>query len=244
MELLYLYIKRYDDVFENQQINFSSNYNIEYKDGCLNIEYKNNNMKGYYGDNIKNITLLHGKNGAGKSTLLDLLGMRLDDRRRNSHRKENRRSYFLMYHLYDNYYGFEFSDSSYIEGDQKITNINMHGIEVRQSLYKPWVSLIFSLEDNKLVYKNNFFKRWMEENGERAETRYAYITEDKYNSRINSNFVSEDDGEYIFARKYYINGICYEYLYKYLIYMKNKDEFWRLNKNIDIINIIKDELSV
>lgn len=53
MELLYLYIKRYDDVFENQQINFSSNYNIEYKDGCLNIEYKNNNMKGYYGDNIK-----------------------------------------------------------------------------------------------------------------------------------------------------------------------------------------------
>ena len=47
MELLYLYIKRYDDVFENQQINFSSNYNIEYKDGCLNIEYKNNNMKGY-----------------------------------------------------------------------------------------------------------------------------------------------------------------------------------------------------
>ena len=52
MELLYLYIKRYDDVFENQQINFSSNYNIEYKDGCLNIEYKNNNMKGYYGDNM------------------------------------------------------------------------------------------------------------------------------------------------------------------------------------------------
>ena len=42
MELLYLYIKRYDDVFENQQINFSSNYNIEYKDGCLNIEYMNN----------------------------------------------------------------------------------------------------------------------------------------------------------------------------------------------------------
>ena len=48
MELLYLYIKRYDDVFENQQINFSSNYNIEYKDGCLNIEYKNNIYKFIY----------------------------------------------------------------------------------------------------------------------------------------------------------------------------------------------------
>ena len=103
-------------------------------------------------------TAFIGPNGAGKSTLLNLLGMRLDDRR-NSHRKENRRSYFLMYHLYDDYYGFEFSDSSYIEGDQKITNINMHGIEVRQSLYKPWVSLISSLEDNKLVYKNTFFKK-------------------------------------------------------------------------------------
>ena len=48
MELLYLYIKRYDDVFENQQINFSSNYNIEYKDGCLNIEYKDNHIEYSY----------------------------------------------------------------------------------------------------------------------------------------------------------------------------------------------------
>lgn len=38
MELLYLYIKNYDDIFENQQINFSSNYYVEYKEGNLKIQ--------------------------------------------------------------------------------------------------------------------------------------------------------------------------------------------------------------
>lgn len=244
MELLYLYIKRYEDVFEDQQINFSSNYCIEYNNGHLNIEKKENSVKDYYGNKVKTVTMFHGKNGTGKSTLLDLLGMKIGDRRRNSREKYEEISYFLMYHLYDNYFGFEFSDSSYIEGDRKIANIDMHGIEVKDSLYKSWVGLIFSLQNNKLVYEGNLFKRWMRGKGKKAKTRYAYITEDKYNSRINNYFVGEDDGEYIYARKYYITGICYKYLYKYLIYMKNKDGFRNFNKKIDVKNIIKKEMKL
>ena len=146
MELLYLYIKRYDDIFENQEINFSLNCRVEYTDGRLNIEKKDNNIKNYYGDKVKTVTMVHGKNGTGKSTLLDLLGMRIHDRRGNSNMKQEKISYFLMYHLYDNYFGFEFSDSSYIVGSEKITNIDMHGKGIGDSLYKPWVGLIFLLK--------------------------------------------------------------------------------------------------
>lgn len=242
MELLYLYIKRYDDIFENQEINFSLNYRVEYTDGRLNIEKKDNNIKNYYGDKVETVTMVHGKNGTGKSTLLDLLGMRIHDRRGNSNMKQEKISYFLMYHLYDNYFGFEFSDSSYIVGSEKITNIDMHGKGIGDSLYKPWVGLIFLLKDKNLIYETNFFKRWLERNDKNVETIYAYITEDKYNSRVNNDSLSEDDGEYIFARKYYMSGIRYEYLYRYLIYMKNKDGFHNFNKKISVKNIIKDEI--
>lgn len=143
MELLYLYIKNYDDIFENQQINFSSNYYVEYKEGNLKIQKNTDSLKKYYGDIVTTITMFHGKNGAGKSTLLDILGMRLNDRRNDTNRKE-KRSYFMLYHLYGDYFGFEFSDASYIEG--AINNIDMHGIKTKDSLYKPWVGLIFSLK--------------------------------------------------------------------------------------------------
>lgn len=242
MELLYLYIKRYDDIFENQEINFSLNYRVEYTDGRLNIEKKDNNIKNYYGDKVETVTMVHGKNGTGKSTLLDLLGMRIHDRRGNSNMKQEKISYFLMYHLYDNYFGFEFSDSSYIVGSEKITNIDMHGKGIGDSLYKPWVGLVFLLKDKNLIYETNFFKRWLERNDKNVETIYAYIIEDKYNSRVNNDSLSEDDGEYIFARKYYMSGIRYEYLYRYLIYMKNKDGFHNFNKKISVKNIIKDEI--
>ena len=79
MVLLYLYIKNYDDIFENQQINFSSNYYVEYKEGNLKIQKNTDSLKKYYGDIVTTITMFHGKNGAGKSTLLDILGMRLND---------------------------------------------------------------------------------------------------------------------------------------------------------------------
>lgn len=155
MELLYLYIKNYDDIFENQQINFSSNYYVEYKEGNLKIQKNTDSLKKYYGDIVTTITMFHGKNGAGKSTLLDILGMRLNDRRNDTNRKE-KRSYFMLYHLYGDYFGFEFSDASYIEG--AINNIDMHGIKTKDSLYKPWVGLIFSLKENQLVYQENFLE--------------------------------------------------------------------------------------
>ena len=243
MELLYLYIKNYDDIFENQQINFSSNYYVEYKEGNLKIQKNTDSLKKYYGDIVTTITMFHGKNGAGKSTLLDILGMRLNDRRNDTNRKE-KRSYFMLYHLYGDYFGFEFSDASYIEG--AINNIDMHGIKTKDSLYKPWVGLIFSLKENQLVYQENFFGKWMKNQNleKKSQVEYAYITRDRYNSRISRGFQNDTDDEYIFGRKYFIETIFYEYLYRYLVSMKNMDELKISNKSIKIRNVIDNELGM
>lgn len=243
MELLYLYIKNYDDIFENQQINFSSNYYVEYKEGNLKIQKNTDSLKKYYGDIVTTITMFHGKNGAGKSTLLDILGMRLNDRRNDTNRKE-KRSYFMLYHLYGDYFGFEFSDASYIEG--AINNIDMHGIKTKDSLYKPWVGLIFLLKENQLVYQENFFGKWMKNQNleKKSQVEYAYITRDRYNSRISRGFQNDTDDEYIFGRKYFIETIFYEYLYRYLVSMKNMDELKISNKSIKIRNVIDNELGM
>ena len=55
VELIYLYIRKYEEVFENEEFN-------------------------YYGKNVNNVVMFLGKNGMGKSTLLDILGMNRDDR--------------------------------------------------------------------------------------------------------------------------------------------------------------------
>ena len=244
MELVYLYIKKYDDIFENQQINFSSNYYVEYKEGNLKIQKNMDSLKQYYGDIVTTITMFHGKNGTGKSTLLDILGMRLNDRRKDTYNRREERSYFMMYHLYGDYFGFEFSDASYIEG--KINNIDMDGIETKDSLYRPWVGLIFLLKENQLIYQTNFFKRWLEKQSleKKTQVEYAYITKDRYNSRISSEFKNDNDDEYIFGRKYFIETIYYEYLYKYLVSMKNMDELKISNKSIEIRNVIDNELGM
>ena len=80
MELIYLYIRKYEEVFENEEFNFSSNYMATIKDNWLSVEKNVNSIKNYYGKNVNNVVMFLGKNGIGKSTLLDILGMNRDDR--------------------------------------------------------------------------------------------------------------------------------------------------------------------
>ena len=80
MELLYLYIKEYDGLFENEQFNFSSKYIAELRNNELSINENHNSIKDYYGNNVSNVVMFLGKNGMGKSTLLDILGMDYHDR--------------------------------------------------------------------------------------------------------------------------------------------------------------------
>ena len=69
------------------------------KEGNLKIQKNTDSLKKYYGDIVTTITMFSGKNGA-ETTTLDILGMRLNDRRNDTNRKENRNTYFMLYHLY------------------------------------------------------------------------------------------------------------------------------------------------
>ena len=73
MELLYLYIKEYDGLFENEQFNFSSKYIAELRNNELSINENHNSIKDYYGNNVSNVVMFLGKNGMGKSIFLALL---------------------------------------------------------------------------------------------------------------------------------------------------------------------------
>ena len=102
MELIYLYIRKYEEIFENVEFNFSSNYVATMKGNQLIVEKNEKSIKNYYGDNVNNVVMFLGKNGMGKSTLLDILGMNRHDRIEDMHyRKTTERylenSYFLLY---------------------------------------------------------------------------------------------------------------------------------------------------
>ena len=135
MELIYLYIKQCENVFENVEFNFSSNYIATMKNNELLVKENQNTVKNYYGNNVNSVSMFLGKNGMGKSTLLDILGMNREDRINETYirRKgeyEVKSSYFILYHLYDDYFAFEFVDESFLEGKDKISNIDMENESV------------------------------------------------------------------------------------------------------------------
>jgi len=245
MELIYLYIKQCENVFENVEFNFSSNYIATMKNNELLVKENQNTVKNYYGNNVNSVSMFLGKNGMGKSTLLDILGMNREDRSNETYirRKggyEVKSSYFILYHLYDDYFAFEFMDESFLEGKDKISNIDMENEIVQSALYKVPMGNIFELEGGVFKYRGNIITQWLENHDCKKKIEYAYITSDKYNNRI-SNRHREYSDEYTFERRYYIEGNNYEHLYKYFIYLKEINNDMLQEKNIVIENCIKIE---
>ena len=245
MELIYLYIKQCENVFENVEFNFSSNYIATMKNNELLVKENQNTVKNYYGNNVNSVSMFLGKNGMGKSTLLDILGMNREDRSNETYirRKggyEVKSSYFILYHLYDDYFAFEFVDESFLEGKDKISNSDMENEIVQSALYKVPMGNIFELEGGVFKYRGNIITQWLENHDCKKKIEYAYITSDKYNNRI-SNRHREYSDEYTFERRYYIEGNNYEHLYKYFIYLKEINNDMLQEKNIVIENCIKIE---
>mgnify|MGYP002619628720 CR=1 FL=1 len=131
MELVYLYVRKYDELFSEQEFNFSQNYHVTLKNNELFLEETKNIFGDYYGDNVTNVTMFFGKNGSGKTTLLDILGLSRNDRmddtysRNMGDERSNEYSYFIMYHLKDNYFAFEFINDYFLKGTNKIINLDL-----------------------------------------------------------------------------------------------------------------------
>ncbi len=193
MELIYLYIRKYENIFENVDFNFSSIFFAKIENNQLLVEYNQKAIKKYYGDNVNSVVMFLGQNGTGKSTLLDILGMNRDDRSSETYIHRNgeyhvKHSYFILYHLYKDYFAFEFVDESFLEGDGKLKNVDMQSKNVQGALYKVPMGNIFKLENGVFKYNGNIMLQWLENHDCRNKIEYAYITSDKYNNRISSKF--------------------------------------------------------
>lgn len=228
MELIYLYVRKYDELFSEQEFNFSPNYHVTLKNNELFLEKTKNIFGDYYGDNVTNVTMLFGKNGSGKTTLLDILGLSRNDRMDDTYsinigdKKLNDYSYFIMYHLVDNYFAFEFVNSDFLDGPYKITNLDLGNDNYRGITYKKSMGTIFYLKGNKFEYRDNVLQQQLSRHGIKGKNIYAYITPGYRNIRLKTDLIDEDS--YMFPRNYFFNLNHYEYIYKYLVEtMKNSE---------------------
>lgn len=231
MELIYLYVRKYNELFSEQEFNFSPNYHVTLKNNELFLEKTKNMFGDYYGNNVTNVTMLFGKNGSGKTTLLDILGLSRNDRmddtysRNMGDKRSNEYSYFIMYHLVDNYFAFEFIGDEFLRGPNKIINFDF-GTEGPDGVtYKKVMGAIFYLKRNKFEYRDNVLQQQLPRHGIKGNNIYEYITPGYRDIRLRTDLINEDT--YMFSRNYSFNLNHYEYLYKYLVEMiKNtKDAF-------------------
>lgn len=95
MKLLYVYIKRFRNIVE-QEVCFSDEYTVLLQNNHLLIRKKepNPNVAYVYGDGfLKDVRVIVGKTGSGKTNFLQLLGM--DNIERSS--KADRDAYMMLY---------------------------------------------------------------------------------------------------------------------------------------------------
>ena len=76
MKLIALVIKQYNKLFEEQIINFSDEYkvNFDFETNELKIDKNPYYIENFYGESIYNISPIVGINGTGKTTILNLIG--------------------------------------------------------------------------------------------------------------------------------------------------------------------------
>ena len=75
MKLIALVIKQYDELFKEQNFNFSDEYkvNFDFETNELKIDKNSDYIENFYGESIYNISPIVGINGIGKTTVLNII---------------------------------------------------------------------------------------------------------------------------------------------------------------------------
>ncbi len=264
MELIYLYVRTYKGILSDIALNFSPNFNVSFSNNILHVDRCENKTANYYGDKIKSTTLLFGKNGMGKSTILDLLGMnrydRLEDIKDEEDKENGAVSYFILYHIIDDYFAFEFVDHSFLDGEAKIQNLVLGNKSVDSIFYHEVMGTIFLYEkdNDRWQYINNILLKSLIENSYRDEANknvdtvapqlaeYHYILTDRNGTRAKTY---RDNEDYILARQYYYNKGAYVYEYDYFSLLNSADTHMTENdycitvKNVaEVSEVINDNV--
>lgn len=110
MKLLAIYIKHYQNCFEDIIFNFSSEYEVTYSNNELTIKKKNNILNVFYGKHISDLSLIIGKNGTGKTSILNIIGKTMKERIADLECSDSEvlDRYFLLYSVTDNVFYLEF----------------------------------------------------------------------------------------------------------------------------------------
>ncbi len=222
MELLYMYIKKFDNFIENQEITFTNNFDVTLKDGILKVEKKENLLSHLYSANIKNITVMNGKNGTGKSTILDILGMNRRDRINLSYSREEdeiKDEYFILYYLYTKSDGSDVYGIEYI-GESIFTEVIRNcriGSDKNYNSSKISIGIQFHY-DGQIFNDTNehFFSKYKSEYETLSENLNVMLISNDINSRerINYDYFArrEKDDDYLARRIYLEKDIVSTYL--------------------------------
>lgn len=245
MELIYLYIRKYGELFQDEEFNFSSNFKVSLKNNELIINKNEDKINNYYGNNVSNVSMFFGKNGVGKTTLLDILGISRNDRigdtftynRNTNEKKSENYLYFIMYHLKDNYFAFEFSNEYFLKEPNKIKNFYLSKKAPKNITYKNYMGTIFYLNDNIFEYIDNVIQQELSRYDIDGRNIYAYITPGYHNTRLKTDCI--DESTYMFSRIYYFDLKHNEYLYKYLGSLKDVKNNLFADNNIIISSNIR-----
>ena len=179
MELIYVYIEKFDNFIFKQGIQLSNDFNIENNNGELLIKRNKDYLKNFYGENISNISVLVGKNGSGKTTILDILGMDREDRLKNSIEKKCvKDEYFLLYYIGkndagDDMYGIEVMGENVLSN--MIKNIDNGTDDEIYDKSKTSIGKVYKYENEILKSINKHYFDYRVENRKLSELiRYSY----------------------------------------------------------------------
>lgn len=245
-----MYVKRFGNFIYNQEITFTNNFNIKFKDGILEVEKVKSQISKVYGENIKNITVLNGKNGTGKSTILDIIGMNREDRMAQIYYDiENKvfNEYFLLYFLGEykdgeDIYGIEFCGNNIFD---YIKNCKIEDDGYIKSNKSIGIQLIYdgkSFKNSKTFYSEELLSG----EGKNIPVSeqiciFKCDTKRKYSRRINYGyFAKKEEDKKLLSKRIYLgkanNSLKYETIFN--IRNNNKIEFF----NKEIILEIKDRI--
>lgn len=181
MELIYAWIEKFRN-YKKVELKFSDRFIINYDDTEKKIKIEaNTDYFSVYPDHMTNINAIVGRNGVGKTNLLDLLGLRMDDRKKNNSEFELRRKggrklkgiynpkdvmeiknsiYFFIYYLGKDENG---KDTFCFEGNdiESYKDLLESDIDILENYRKEkyWFPFICNYENNKFIVKDDLNER-------------------------------------------------------------------------------------
>lgn len=235
MELIYIYVEKFSDFIKQQEFLLSQKFDVNYdkEKGHLLIN-KKEYIKDFFGENIKNISLVIGKNGTGKTTFLDLLGMKRDDRVGSHERCKD--EYFFLYHIKNNIFAIEGYGLQLIK--DIVTNLPF---EDKFPITDPYSIVVETNINSDCTYNYvGFMQSKLDDNQKQINDRIIYVNiREKYNDRYSeSAFINKEDYT-VFANRFYGNEIGIKEKYSVLNFLtRNQKELINEQKEdkVDFLN--------